>query len=618
MANDEHVEIVKQGAEAIAAWREAHSHLHLQLMDADLEDADLEDADLQGANLRRANLRRANLENAILKSANLRQANLRRANLQGADLQATYLVSADLREASCESANFENAFLSYIHLQGAYLHDADLQNAILESADLQNAILDSADLRNAFLLGTHLRGAYLHDANLQRAWLQGACLEGALLTGADLRYAKLQYAKLRGAYLQGSTLQDADLKGADLLGSHLLGAKLKGAKLYAARLDHYTQIDNKWRLIWQIVNGNAPRNNLTKEDLSGAYLAHAELNNFDLTGANLRGVNLSGAKINGTVFDDIQVDQETIEKTAPVIPELLQAFVDRLSLDEGLYRIIREIEFPPEYKQAGIGIMNYFAEVIKQKYPDIPATVQITQDDLTVRMTIETDDGHRETVEQALNDYGLVVAGQRQPAEFLEDRVAVMRLENKLTMVEAELQQERRAYGLLEGQKEISDRLLRWAERYADRQDQDIEHLQTEVSELRQILGNSLTGAQEATYRAQETNHLLAAGAIIYNQNLAALFDRHLASAPDSETLRQAMSAIQTLAERAVAAENEAGLSNQERAKLTQAAADIQAESGTYWSVFKGELIEFFKGAGAGVGGNYATDAVKDFIEISA
>ncbi len=413
--------------------------------------------------------------------------------------------------------------------------------------------------------------------------------------------------EFQDADLQGANLQDADLQGANLQGANLQGANLQISNLQLVnfrevKLDDQTQIDDKWRLIREIVNGNSTGIDLSGADLSGAYLAKVDLSHSDLSEANLEGANLSEVKLDGTVLDGIRVDQSTLEQTAPLIPELLQAFVGRFSPDESLGRIMRTIEFPPEYRQAGIGIMNYFAEVMRQKYPDIPATVQITQEDLTVRMTIETDNGHREVVEKTLEEYGLVVSGQRQPADFLDDEIAVLRLENKLDVARAELQAERRANRMLE--------------RYGNEQKARIEHLEIEVSELRRIVGNSLTGAQEATHRAQETNHLLATGAISHNQNLAALFDRHLASAPDSETLRQAMSAIQTLAERAAAAESEARLSNQDKAKLTQVAADIQAENGTYWNAFKGELTEFFKNAGAGVGGNYATDAVKDFIEI--
>jgi len=60
MANPEHVAIVRQGKEAIYAWREAH----YPFKGFDLWRAHLEGANLRGADLERANLRGADLEEA--------------------------------------------------------------------------------------------------------------------------------------------------------------------------------------------------------------------------------------------------------------------------------------------------------------------------------------------------------------------------------------------------------------------------------------------------------------------------------------------------------------------------------------------------------------------------
>ncbi len=162
-------------------------------------------------------------------------------------------------------------------------------------------------------------------------------------------------------------------------------------------------------------------------DLQGTKLQDAKLQDADhrdtkLQYSNLNGANFDRALLDGadfttayfnrqTRFDDISISGETKGLGAWVFnPEKY---------------IIREIEFPPEYHQAGVGIMNYFATVLRQKYPDIRATVQITQEDLTVRMTIETDGGHRETIEQTLNEFGLVMTGKMLPEEFSSDPLEV-------------------------------------------------------------------------------------------------------------------------------------------------------------------------------------------------
>ena len=101
MANLEHVEIVKQGKDAIDGWRKAHPDERLdlvdarlsqaslegaRLMDADLAGADLRHAMLSGAYLRRAKLAKVYLAGAILWTATLSDADLSGANLSGLDL----------------------------------------------------------------------------------------------------------------------------------------------------------------------------------------------------------------------------------------------------------------------------------------------------------------------------------------------------------------------------------------------------------------------------------------------------------------------------------------------------------------------------------------------------
>ena len=66
MANQEHVEVVRQGAGAIAEWRETHPGETLDLRGATLRWADLSGADLTGANLSKAYLSGADLRGANL------------------------------------------------------------------------------------------------------------------------------------------------------------------------------------------------------------------------------------------------------------------------------------------------------------------------------------------------------------------------------------------------------------------------------------------------------------------------------------------------------------------------------------------------------------------------
>src|SRR6266496_3463444 len=68
MANQEHVEILKQGVEAWNRWRVINPWTQPDLNEADLSRAELSGADLSGADLSGADLSRINLSEAYLQS----------------------------------------------------------------------------------------------------------------------------------------------------------------------------------------------------------------------------------------------------------------------------------------------------------------------------------------------------------------------------------------------------------------------------------------------------------------------------------------------------------------------------------------------------------------------
>jgi uncharacterized protein YjbI with pentapeptide repeats len=137
------------------------------------------------------------------------------------------------------------------------------------------------------LPGSRLPVADLHEVDLHQANLRGADLGGANLSGANLSQADLSEADLNSAILTGTNLSGADLRGATLRWTDLRGA----------RMDDTTQIDEKWRLAWEIVNRGAAGRNLSGVDLSEADLSDTDLSKADLSGATLRQVNLSNADL---------------------------------------------------------------------------------------------------------------------------------------------------------------------------------------------------------------------------------------------------------------------------------------------------------------------------------
>jgi len=107
--------------------------------------------------------------------------------------------------------------------------------------------------------------------------------------------------------------------------------------------------------------------------------------------------------------------------------------------------ILRSIEFPPEHYEAGMTILGYFGKVVRQKYPGMKVKVKIEQEDLTVRMVIQTDEGDIEKIEKTLEEYGLVIKGEIPITEFISDPYQALEMKQQLRI----------AYMQLENQKEL-------------------------------------------------------------------------------------------------------------------------------------------------------------------
>jgi hypothetical protein len=105
--------------------------------------------------------------------------------------------------------------------------------------------------------------------------------------------------------------------------------------------------------------------------------------------------------------------------------------------------IERALEFPKEYYQAGISILSYFGDVLKQKYPGIQAKIRIEQDGNLVRLHIQAEDGSKEIIEKTLEEYAMVVTDKASPEILFEDKLQIMALNNKLEIAKMEVRQTR-------------------------------------------------------------------------------------------------------------------------------------------------------------------------------
>jgi uncharacterized protein YjbI with pentapeptide repeats len=214
MANQQHLDLLKQSVKTWNQWRKEHSDVLLDLSEADLSRTNLNEANLNVVNLSGANLSGADLSGADLSQTNLNSAiiilaNLSGSNLSGANLSEVYLLSANLSRTNLNGAYFNSAICRGTNLSGVDLKNADLSNTNMLGTDLSNADLSKANLRRADLSG----------ADLSRANLSGANLSGANLSETDLSEANLSEANLSGANLNRVNLSEADLSHAHFGGT---------------------------------------------------------------------------------------------------------------------------------------------------------------------------------------------------------------------------------------------------------------------------------------------------------------------------------------------------------------------------------------------------------------
>ena len=353
----------------------------LNCADANLSQTDLQNINLQDVDLSYTDLREANLIGADLRGANLYGSKITggtqfdekwqlvwqivnqeaaERDLIQAKLGGAYLVGVDLSDANLQGAFLGRAKLSESNLSGANLGETDLTEADLSQTDLTGANLKSATLTNVVLAGANLSNADLRRAklwkvNLNSINLKDANLSNANLHDADLRYASLGQTDFRNADLRGANLHRLDFRGGDFRNADLRGADLTRAILHKAKFDDTTQLDPKWRRVWDLLSrattendlsgidlsnanlwgGNLAETNLQeanlhmadlnsanmrRADLRGADLSQANLRNVNLRGADLRKADLTEANLHGVIYDNAtQWPQNFAPETAGAI-----------------------------------------------------------------------------------------------------------------------------------------------------------------------------------------------------------------------------------------------------------------------------------------------------------
>lgn len=236
MADQRHLEILRQGAEVWNHWRlennkawPCRENFYSEVAPIDLAGADLREANLRGAALDVADLRGADLTGAELNHAKIRWANLDKAVVAHANLYGATLNQSTLKAANLASTSLQRAELLGVDLTGANLADALFMWADLRGAITNRAILTRANFQEAKLAGASMLGVDAAEARFTGALLRGTDFGEANLTGCDFTEAQLFGTNLRGANLAksrvgGTVFGDSDLSGCRGLSSVLHSA----------------------------------------------------------------------------------------------------------------------------------------------------------------------------------------------------------------------------------------------------------------------------------------------------------------------------------------------------------------------------------------------------------
>jgi uncharacterized protein YjbI with pentapeptide repeats len=166
MANQKHLDKLKEGVEAWNQWRREHPDIQPDLSGANLNGAKLSEIDLSGVQLKESTLREVDLSWADLSQTNLYYANLNRANLSKADLHEAALIGANLNEADLSGANLNWAVLIGAQLEGVNLTETYLSRADLTGANLSRANLITATLVQTNLSEANLTGCFVHGTSV--------------------------------------------------------------------------------------------------------------------------------------------------------------------------------------------------------------------------------------------------------------------------------------------------------------------------------------------------------------------------------------------------------------------------------------------------------------------
>ena len=277
--------------------------------------------DFAGSNFSRKNLQDAPLTNALFTGANFFGA-----ELDGTSFDNANLTAGDFRFASMTFISARDADFTLARLADADLNSADLRGAKLILTEVSGAVLDFADLT-----GADLRGAILQDMQSNFTRFHDTTVDPTtifdrrtlaiwlIVTGignnrtfedVDLTFADLSGGNLVNANLTGLDLSGVDFRNANLSGANLTNTILRLIDLRGTIIDDNTNLTNKWRVIWDVVNNPRAGRSHIGADFALAFWDGTTFERANISNANfnlgfMNNVNFESATAAGTRFTGV-------------------------------------------------------------------------------------------------------------------------------------------------------------------------------------------------------------------------------------------------------------------------------------------------------------------------
>ncbi len=135
MANENHLEILGQGAEEWNKWRQENPDITPDFGWANMPAMDLRGYDFENANLKLAFCKSCNFTGANLKNSNLYGANLENTNCSKADFSGANLEGALIKDAVLTGSNLSDCNFRLVNLEGSNFEGADFSGCKKLKAD---------------------------------------------------------------------------------------------------------------------------------------------------------------------------------------------------------------------------------------------------------------------------------------------------------------------------------------------------------------------------------------------------------------------------------------------------------------------------------------------------